>query len=991
MKITNFSGGGINFAGGFSGGVLEVSGIVVNTAPVANPQNVSVLEDGYIAITLTATDPESQPLTYAVLSGPSNGVLTGTAPNLTYTPTPNYFGPDSFTFQADDGTNLSNIATVSITVVNVNDAPVADPQSLSLLEDGYLDIVLTGSDIDGNPLTYAVTSGPSNGAITGTAPNIRYTPTANYFGSDSFTFTVNDGYVDSSPATVSLTIVNVNDAPVANPQSVTVNQDGYLAITLTGSDIDGDPLTYSVTSGPTNGVLTGTAPNLTYTPTIGYTGADSFTFIVNDGYVNSAPATVSITVQVAIPAATLSADWISSSTIPSQLTFTRAGTATYIDSDGLIKTAASNVPRFNHDGYTLVREGLLIERQQANNALNSGNLSSWTPIQLTAESNTLDTTAPDGYNTATKYLETAATGEHRISTSVSFANWTASQSYTASIFAKAAGRDNIVIRGIGHTTQSTRYLSVQFNLATGVATPYQGAIDAGQLMAYSMQRMLNGWWRCTISWRGLSATGMDTTPDTFRICVSDGSAPTSFGVPSYAGDTSKGVYLWGAQIEASNAAKPTSYIPTTTTAVTRALDNLRVATTTGWYNEPAWTVIHDAKRNPYVTSDPLNNWRHGNTELEAANLDLIYARDMGTLFGLTARTVDSGFWSFDCQQTIPSWGVPSTIDSAGATAYSPQLNQFVQANGSHQFGTRPARVNTSTGPDGGELAMTWTQRTIATNVNGSSEMIWVPELAMYVSVVDNGTNRAMTSTDGINWSVSPINNAVAWRGLTWSKQLGLLVAVGGTGGITTSPDGYTWTTRTSPSSVWYGVEWAPELNLFVAVGANAIATSSDGIVWTARTSPANQNWLSVAWSAELSTFVAVSDNGTLRKMVSSDGINWSLRGGLTTPTGNTDAFYGYRKVVWSREFGSFFAISNRGIDNNLPGCTWTLPTYNTRRLARRRSARGVNGDKWVTGSTPINGFLNSGTTDITVARIFYYNVSFSQAQLDAILNQFYNP
>lgn len=190
------------------------AGEPANAPPVADPQSVSVLEDGYIAITLTATDPEGSPLTYAVLSGPSNGVLSGTAPNLVYTPTANYFGPDSFTFQADDGTNLSNIATISIAVINVNDAPIANPQSVSVLEDGYIGITLTGSDIDGNPLTYTVVSGPTSGALTGTAPNLTYTPTPNYFGPDSFSFTVNDGYVDSAPATISITVINVNDAPV---------------------------------------------------------------------------------------------------------------------------------------------------------------------------------------------------------------------------------------------------------------------------------------------------------------------------------------------------------------------------------------------------------------------------------------------------------------------------------------------------------------------------------------------------------------------------------------------------------------------------------------------------------------------------------------------------------------------------------------------------------------------------------------------------------
>jgi hypothetical protein len=92
-----------------------------------------------------------------------------------------------------------------------------------------------------------------------------------------------------------------NDPPTANPQSVTTTQDTPVAITLTGSDPENDPLTFTVETNPTHGALSGTAPNLTYTPDSGYTGSDSFTFIVSDGEFDSDPATVSITVNAPGP------------------------------------------------------------------------------------------------------------------------------------------------------------------------------------------------------------------------------------------------------------------------------------------------------------------------------------------------------------------------------------------------------------------------------------------------------------------------------------------------------------------------------------------------------------------------------------------------------------------------------------------------------------------------------------------------------------------
>ena len=130
----------------------------------------------------------------------------------------------------------------------------------------------------------------------GTAPNLTYSPTANYNGTDSFTFKVNDGAANSGVATVSIMVSAVNDAPVANGQSVTTPQNVAKPITLTGSDVDGDALTYAIVSSPSHGSLSGAPPNVTYTPATDYTGSDSFTFKVNDGHVDSAPATVSITV-----------------------------------------------------------------------------------------------------------------------------------------------------------------------------------------------------------------------------------------------------------------------------------------------------------------------------------------------------------------------------------------------------------------------------------------------------------------------------------------------------------------------------------------------------------------------------------------------------------------------------------------------------------------------------------------------------------------------
>src|SRR5205807_3891233 len=101
---------------------------------------------------------------------------------------------------------------------------------------------------DGNGLVFIITNNPLHGNLTGTAPNVTYTPNANYNGTDSFKFKINDGTVDSDEATVSITIAPVNDAPAANADSVATNEDTAKAIVLTGSDVDGDGLTYTLAS-----------------------------------------------------------------------------------------------------------------------------------------------------------------------------------------------------------------------------------------------------------------------------------------------------------------------------------------------------------------------------------------------------------------------------------------------------------------------------------------------------------------------------------------------------------------------------------------------------------------------------------------------------------------------------------------------------------------------------------------------------------------------
>jgi hypothetical protein len=175
--------------------------------------------------------------------------------------------------------------------------PAATNETIIVAENGMTNINLTGSDPQNLPLTYSVLTKPVHGALNGTPPNLTYRPMTNFFGADSFTFDVNDGVTNSPPATISLVVTQLFYPPTAFSQTLTNLENTALPVTLTGSNPQNDPLTYTILSQPSHGTLSGTAPNLVYQPAKNYLGNDAFTFQANDGARNSAPATISIVIK----------------------------------------------------------------------------------------------------------------------------------------------------------------------------------------------------------------------------------------------------------------------------------------------------------------------------------------------------------------------------------------------------------------------------------------------------------------------------------------------------------------------------------------------------------------------------------------------------------------------------------------------------------------------------------------------------------------------
>jgi uncharacterized repeat protein (TIGR01451 family) len=180
--------------------------------------------------------------------------------------------------------------------------PVALPQTLTTDEDTPLDITLTGMYLQPGPVSWEVLTEPLYGELTGVAPDLLYTPDADFNGEDSFTFMVNDGIMDSEPATITINVLPVNDAPVAVADTYDTDEDTLLDVTAPGvlgndTDVEDNPLTAVLDTDVEHGTLTLNADgSFSYMPDADFNGEDSFTYKANDGELDSEVVTVTITV-----------------------------------------------------------------------------------------------------------------------------------------------------------------------------------------------------------------------------------------------------------------------------------------------------------------------------------------------------------------------------------------------------------------------------------------------------------------------------------------------------------------------------------------------------------------------------------------------------------------------------------------------------------------------------------------------------------------------
>jgi len=280
--------------------VVTVTVRSVNDAPVANPDSATTDEDQATTINVLGNDSDvdhaNSELVVSAVSAPSTGGTASIASagrSVHYTPPLNFYGSATFTYTVSDPDGATDTATVTITVRPVNDAPVAQPDAATTNEDEPVDLNVVGNDTDvdnaTSELQASVLVPPSHGAVTllGDGQTFRYSPEANYFGTDSFTYAVRDPDGASSAAVVSLEILPVNDNPVAFDDSLLVNEGeaGTVDVLANDRDIDGDAITvhdFDLQSEAGGTIQSNADGTLTYEPPAGFFGTDRFTYDIAD-------------------------------------------------------------------------------------------------------------------------------------------------------------------------------------------------------------------------------------------------------------------------------------------------------------------------------------------------------------------------------------------------------------------------------------------------------------------------------------------------------------------------------------------------------------------------------------------------------------------------------------------------------------------------------------------------------------------------------------
>ncbi|MGE0089642.1 MAG: Ig-like domain-containing protein, partial [Bacteroidales bacterium] len=269
--------------------------VVVNRddiGPRAEDDFASTDEDSEVNINVLSNDLglDDGNLTVSVTANPTHGTVVVDAENkITYNPNGLFNGDDIFTYRVCDNENDCDEATVTVTVTFVNDIPVAigDRRGTSVNTPRYVDVLFNDYGLEDGGIVISIEQHPnvSEGAVSVVGDSILFTPTADYIGTSEFIYKITDDNGDYDTAIVTINVREVNHEPVANDDNAetTINTDVTISVLANDSGLEDGFGRLQIHTNPTHGtVLVNANRSVTYTPTAGYTGNDSFEYLVAD-------------------------------------------------------------------------------------------------------------------------------------------------------------------------------------------------------------------------------------------------------------------------------------------------------------------------------------------------------------------------------------------------------------------------------------------------------------------------------------------------------------------------------------------------------------------------------------------------------------------------------------------------------------------------------------------------------------------------------------
>jgi len=293
---------------GFVDSELVTATVTVNGVPQANDDEITTTEDNQIQFPVLDNDVDELPNLLQIVSHSetSNGSIELLEDSqFLYIPDSEFSGSDTFDYTIRDVGGLEHTATVIISITILNDKPESYSQDVLMDEDSEADVTLTAFDADENPLVFSIVSEPTNGSLIAfnqDSGTITYKVNQDYNGSDSFTFKVNDGSLDSEISTVNITISSINDAPVSNDDSFSAFRNERLvtgSVFVNDGDVDEDEIQVSEFTQPAHGVaFYNNDGTFSYVPESDFLGKDTFQYTISDPAGLNSVSTVSIFVVI---------------------------------------------------------------------------------------------------------------------------------------------------------------------------------------------------------------------------------------------------------------------------------------------------------------------------------------------------------------------------------------------------------------------------------------------------------------------------------------------------------------------------------------------------------------------------------------------------------------------------------------------------------------------------------------------------------------------